>query len=398
VPVARSQLALTSIFVSALMPGCFLVGDFKLDPDAGAPRPSKPAGRPRPTESSTPSQSATDAAPQDAATSASVNSSATPASTSPNADGGAQADSSTAGTDASPQDSGISITLTPDAGADTSISESQDGSLTDAEVPLSDADAGVPGVDASTLPTATSSADAQQNQDETGIDCGGPCRPCPADLRHRYSFTGSGTEAVDSMGGAPGVVTGTTLNNAGYVDLRGGDYVDLPNGILSSLSSATIEIWLTWRGTSAWQRVFDFGSSSAGEGIRDYGADYLMFTPRGTDDKQLVDYSVNGLDGNVEVQGTSTLPARTEVHVAVVVDAVAATLSLYVNGQRDVLAPFNISLSQIDDNNNWIGRSQYSVDPAFNGNVTEVRIYGEALSGAQLLANHAVGPDALPWD
>jgi hypothetical protein len=123
-----------------------------------------------------------------------------------------------------------------------------------------------------------------------------------------------------------------------------------------------------------------------------------MFTPRGTDDKQLVDYSVNGLDGNVEVQGTSTLPARTEVHVAVVVDAVAATLSLYVNGQRDVLAPFNISLSQIDDNNNWIGRSQYSVDPAFNGNVTEVRIYGEALSGAQLLANHAVGPDALPWD
>jgi hypothetical protein len=200
------------------------------------------------------------------------------------------------------------------------------------------------------------------------------------------------------MGGPPGVVTGTTLKDTGYVDLKGGDYVDLPNGILSSLSSATIEIWLTWRGTTAWQRVFDFGSSSAGEGMRDYGLDYLMFTPRGSDDRRLVDYSVDGLDGNVEVQGSGTLPARTEVHVAVVVDAVAATLSLYINGQRDVQAPFNISLSEIEDNNNWIGRSQYSVDPAFNGNVTEVRIYGEALTEAQLQANQSAGPDTLPWD
>jgi len=99
----------------------------------------------------------------------------------------------------------------------------------------------------------------------------------PAELVHRYSFSGT---CNDSIGTAHGLLINGTgqarfangqliLGNNGSQSSGGSaiDYVDLPNGIISSLGKqATFEAWVTWTGSSMWQRILDFGTSSAGEG------------------------------------------------------------------------------------------------------------------------------------
>jgi hypothetical protein len=49
----------------------------------------------------------------------------------------------------------------------------------------------------------------------------------------------------------------------------------------------------------------------------------------------------------------------------------------------------------VDDVNNWLGRSQYSSDPAFGGTIYEFRIYGAALTQVELGASFAAGPRAV---
>ena len=65
---------------------------------------------------------------------------------------------------------------------------------------------------------------------------------------HRYSFNDDFSSAVatDSVGGANGDLIGASLDGLGNVLLAGdGGYVNLPNGIISSLTNATFEMWTT---------------------------------------------------------------------------------------------------------------------------------------------------------
>ncbi|MFP6885596.1 MAG: hypothetical protein VCA40_14265, partial [Roseibacillus sp.] len=97
---------------------------------------------------------------------------------------------------------------------------------------------------------------------------------CP-DLIHRWSFDEPAGNAIDgatfadSVGGADGAVRGDGANFTGTgLDLPGGDslngraaYGDLPNGLISSLTDATFEGWVTVSSSNGggWTRFFDFG-------------------------------------------------------------------------------------------------------------------------------------------
>jgi Concanavalin A-like lectin/glucanases superfamily len=79
-------------------------------------------------------------------------------------------------------------------------------------------------------------------------------------------------------------------------------------------------------------------------------------------------------------------------------------MTLYVNGLPNgnvaTLRAHNI-LSQVKDDNNWLGRSQWAPDPLFQGVYDEFRIYSKALSAAQIAEDFARGPDVvsvLPTD
>ena len=64
-------------------------------------------------------------------------------------------------------------------------------------------------------------------------------------LLHRYSFTGTGAVAKDSVGTADGTIeTGAALDGNGLVVFDGNSgYVDLPNHLISVLTDVTFVTW-----------------------------------------------------------------------------------------------------------------------------------------------------------
>ena len=103
------------------------------------------------------------------------------------------------------------------------------------------------------------------------------CALCKGDLVHRWSFNNSagsapaGTSVTDSVGTANGEVVGldaafdgTSLllpgsTNGNQTPSNIAAYVDLPNGLISSKTHLSVEVWATPVSIKNWQRLFDFG-------------------------------------------------------------------------------------------------------------------------------------------
>jgi hypothetical protein len=234
-----------------------------------------------------------------------------------------------------------------------------------------------------------------------------------AQLLHRYSFseTQGTTNLVDSVGGADGALYGAanaSLLN-GQLTLPGGTanpdgtfntdaaYVDLPAGLISGLTNATIEAWVTWNDASStsWERVFDFGTSIAGQGIQNGGVSYLLLNPQSGNG--VVRTEIRPPEGRPDeiLETSSPLPVGTATYVAVVYNYNLHSLSLFTNGLLAGSMTTTVPLSSVNDVNDWLGRSQFE-DPFFNGSLDEFRIWNGALTAAQVAQNYAAGPNVLP--
>ncbi|HEX6274782.1 MAG TPA: LamG domain-containing protein, partial [Polyangiaceae bacterium] len=234
------------------------------------------------------------------------------------------------------------------------------------------------------------------------------CSALRSGLVHRYSFSGTGTTVTDSKGTAHGTAVNATLSGTGTLSLAGGNgssppHVNLPNALLSTLTNATLETWVTWNqsGTTGrdWQRIFDFGTSGT-EGMQTStppaDMSYVFLTARaGTSPNALrAAFTTTGTNNEIQVNAASALPTGTRQHVAVVLDAANDEFSIFLNGVRQTSVLFTGSLAGISDVNNWLGRSQYSNDYEFIGVFDEFRIYGIALTTAQVRTSSMGGPDA----
>jgi hypothetical protein len=233
---------------------------------------------------------------------------------------------------------------------------------------------------------------------ECGCGVAETCAPLKAALVHRYSFEMSGALAPDSIGGADANIVGV-LAADGRVTFAGGTnaaYVDLPNGLISALGDASFEVWLEWSGGGSWQRIFDFGNNDVAEGSQGIGQTYLYLTPRDGDasagNPLRASFSLNGTGGETTVKASAPLPMTSLQHIVLAVDDTNNQLRLYLNGQLSALIGFNGSLSSLEDVNNWLGRSNYR-DAHLGGSIEEFRIYGAALSDAQVVASSGFGPN-----
>jgi hypothetical protein len=228
----------------------------------------------------------------------------------------------------------------------------------------------------------------------------------PATLAHRYSFGESpGSQTVsDSAGTAHGRIAGNgaVFDGQGQLTLPGGTgsaadpiaaYVDLPNHIISVMTDISIEAWVTWQGSGSWQRIFDFGTSAAGEDISAGNGNYLFLSPQGP---SALRFSVRDPETNAEpapLTSQAPLPANQEVYVAVTYDYTGNVARLYSNAVLVASAPAPVALAGIDDVNNWLGRSQWN-DPVFQGKYNEFRIWNGVLLPGQIASHHAAGPDS----
>ncbi|HEX5221186.1 MAG TPA: lamin tail domain-containing protein [Verrucomicrobiae bacterium] len=213
-----------------------------------------------------------------------------------------------------------------------------------------------------------------------------------AHLVNRYSFT---SDASDSVGTAHGTLVGGAVISGGSVVLNGTSaFVDLPNGLISSMTSLTVETWLTDSGSGVWSRIFDFGNSTGGEGVPGSGTQYLFVSPQAGDGQLRMGITVGTGEQIVDWPATR-LPVGTLKHVVLTIDGNNQIGRLYVDG---VPAGQNLSLTLNPASlgftvNNWIGRSQFSNDPFLNASITEFRIYDDVLTPTQVQQSFNYGPE-----
>lgn len=154
-----------------------------------------------------------------------------------------------------------------------------------------------------------------------------------------------------------------------------GGYASLPAGIVSGLNDFTISAWVKPDAANTWARIFDFGNGPT---------TYMFLTARsGTAGNGLrFAITTNGIAGEQVVNGPA-LATGVWTHVAITLAGNTATL--YVNGQAYA---FNASLTTHPASlgvttNNFVGKSQFA-DPMFQGSIDDFRIYGRALSPADV--------------
>ncbi len=255
----------------------------------------------------------------------------------------------------------------------------------------------------------------------------------------RWCFTNApaaapaGTTNVDLVAGAPAVVRG---NGAVYTGtalrIPGGTtgntaansiaaYIDLPNGIISSRTNLTIEIWAAPLSAPNWARICDFGRpAQAGDGLGAPG-EYtgLPGTPapgstQSSDNLMLsatVGTSLGSqrfearLNGGTAITLDSGLPTTAGLlyHYAITFTdgvgdygAAGGRWQWYRNGDPIAYLDVNFKPADIEDVNNWLGRSMWSDDAMANNDYAEVRIHSVALSRAELVANYLLGPNYFP--
>jgi uncharacterized repeat protein (TIGR03806 family) len=253
-----------------------------------------------------------------------------------------------------------------------------------------------------------------------------PTRALLSGPTHRYSFTAaptnnaSGLLVEDSIGKAHGVVRGAGSQFTGHqLILPGGNpdiaaYIALPKGLLSSNSTNyggtgqfSIEGWIRITGEQPWCRFFDFGSSGVkggpgleiiGPGGTQEGLDYLMYSAEINRDENARRLELRDDDppgGGTRTVDTFVRSSLGEVHHFVVTwNEKIGEIRAYENGKQVCFVFVTAAMSNINDINSWIGRSQWH-DNNLQGEVYEVRIYDHVLSPAEVEFNQRCGPDKL---
>jgi hypothetical protein len=254
------------------------------------------------------------------------------------------------------------------------------------------ADAGALWVDASTA--AASAADAASAIDRADAQPSEDAALIASSLIHRYDFEGDGTTLRDRVGGAHAhILGGAQLDASGQLSLDGNDdYVDLPNGTLASLESATLVAWLTWKGGVCWQRVFDFGHNDMGEDQQGNAVTSLFVTLATCPDGRLAGMAELP-SGQFVAAADAVVPPSSSVQVALSFDADRSLLTLYLDGVRVAETRAGFALAELDDENAWLGRSQWVQDYFAKVRYDEFRVYDRALSRSEVRALFDRGAD-----
>jgi hypothetical protein len=195
----------------------------------------------------------------------------------------------------------------------------------------------------------------------------------------------SGTSANDASGnGHTATLSGGATFASGLQDnavsLSGSNqYVSLPSGIVSGLSSFSICTWVKLStAPPQWARIFDFGTGTN---------TYMFLTPNsGAGTRFSITTSGNGQEQQINAPALTTGTWR---HVAVT--RTGNTGTLYVDG-AEVAQNTAMTLSPMSlgtTTQNWLGRSQFPVDPYLSAQIDNFRIYDRALSAAEVQTIYA---------
>ena len=271
---------------------------------------------------------------------------------------------------------------------------------------------------------ALTDAQVKQNFDEEKSAFNN--RPAPLALSaapiHRYSFNeadaadATGLAIKDSVGTAHGTIVGAGSAYAGNrLVLAGGGndaaaYGDLPNGLLSVNSTnnggsgqITIEGWVKVTGNQGWARIFDFGVGSIGEvtapqaGVGP-GLDYLFYGAQVGPNLNVHRVEVRNafpvMAAGAWVDNIGGTTPGEDFHFVVTWDEATGMMRTYENGVPLNSRTIPTAMSDINDVNVWLGRSQWD-DFNLQGEFDEFRIYNRVIGANEVSGNYNSGPNVV---
>jgi uncharacterized protein YjdB len=220
-------------------------------------------------------------------------------------------------------------------------------------------------------------------------------------LAHRYSFI---SDASDSVGGSAwnGTIVppngGSAATISGGLSLPGGGgggysgYVALPSGILTNITSLTVECWVTQNSPNGWATVWDFANN---------GNENFEMCPYPDNNNNNLESAFTPHGNEEDVQSTNSFPSGSEQYVCVTYNNATLAGILYLNGNQagtrilpdTSYAPGSIGGASGTDQN-WLGNDTYG-DTQFQGTIYELRIWNGVIPQRQIAASALLGPSIL---
>ena len=162
--------------------------------------------------------------------------------------------------------------------------------------------------------------------------------------------------------------SGSRVSGQGYLKLNSASsqYVTIP-AFTTGTSGLTFSFWFRSSSTGTWGRVFDFGNGAPSNNI-------------------IVSVNDNNLTFSLPGYNKyTTISVNDNVWRHVVWILTNSDWKIYVNGilhttyTTDIAYPPNISRTI-----NYLGRSNWTADPYFNGGISEFRFYNRAVSAIEV--------------
>ncbi len=241
--------------------------------------------------------------------------------------------------------------------------------------------------------------------------------PTHAVLTHRWSFNGNLTDSVGTSTAtlvdpdSNAAVGGTATAGTSAVALTGGAsttsaYINLGANLIGGKTTpVTIELWATQNAVQNWGRIFDFGSSTT---------EYLFMSwTRGTN---AATDQVEWIDGTTTNKPDTNQPyvLGTQYHIVMTLTPAVNTAGALTGGTRVAwyTAPATntsslvakgtfdttMTLLNLNDVNNWLGRSMWAGDNVAAASYDEVRIWNGALTSTEIDQYQVAGPNAFSID
>jgi len=217
-------------------------------------------------------------------------------------------------------------------------------------------------------------------------------------LANRWSFNeiGGSTNAYDSINSSNIMLEGGTYLGGGVLTLPGGggNVAQLPNGIVSTYNSITIETWLTDEGGQTWSRAWSIGGGTTGPNNNFIQANYIDLIPKSGPGQFWTEFNQGGT--TVDAESGAQLPTGNEQYTVVSYDAPSQTIRLYRDGVQVAIAtgvtitPASLGFTY----NNYLGLDQWN-DAIFKGTFDEMRIWNAAVSPLYQAASAAAGPSVV---
>jgi hypothetical protein len=188
--------------------------------------------------------------------------------------------------------------------------------------------------------------------------------PLQVDAREHLGLYNGALSNSAAIVSEPGRGNVLSLNGASQFAL-------LPDPVANASSFAA---WVKWNSGADWQRIFDFGSNTTR---------YFFLTPRAANGRMRFAITTAGNGAEQVFDAPTALATGSWQHVAVTLDGARGVM--YLNG-----APLatNNSLTirpwQVLARSNYLGKSQFSMDPSFNGLLDSFRVFSRALSPAEI--------------